>query len=175
MRKLKLDELNRLSAAEFKTRKKFPVSVVLDNIRSGYNVGSFFRTADAFAIDKIFLCGFTPVPPHPEIFKTAIGAEETVTWEYVAKVGSLIRDLKSRGKYCVGIEQTDESVPLQEAGFPDQPLALVFGNEVNGITDTILEDLDSVWEVPQFGTKHSLNVSVCGGIVLWEVVRRMMV
>lgn len=173
MRKLKLDELNRLSAAEFKTREKFPVSIVLDNIRSGYNVGSFFRTADAFAIDKIFICGFTPVPPHPEIFKTAIGAEETVVWEYVAGVGSLIRDLKTAGKYCVGIEQTDASVPLHEVRFPDQPLALVFGNEVNGITETILEDLDAVWEVPQFGTKHSLNVSVCGGIVLWEVVRGM--
>lgn len=174
MRKLKLQELNRLSAEEFREQEKFPVAVILDNIRSGMNVGSFFRTGDAFAIEKIFLTGYTPVPPHKEIFKTAIGATETVDWEYHADVKILIQTLHSAGWTCVGIEQTDASVFLQNVRIPDRPLALIFGNEVRGLSESILPDLDEVWEVPQFGTKHSLNVSVCGGIVLWDVIRQLM-
>lgn len=173
MRKLKLDELNRLSVEEFRQRKKFPVAIVLDNIRSGMNVGSFFRTGDAFAVRKIYLTGYTPVPPHKEIFKTAIGATETIDWEYHPEIKDLILELQSRDWYCIGIEQTDASVFLQDARIPTQPIALIFGNEVNGLSDSVLPELDEIWEVPQYGTKHSLNVSVCGGIVLWDVIRRM--
>lgn len=174
MRKLKLDELDRVTPEEFKEQKKFPVSVVLDNIRSGMNVGSFFRTGDAFAVEKIYLTGYTPCPPHKEIFKTAIGASETVEWEHHEEVVSLVHSLKSKGWFCVGIEQTTASVFLQNATKPKQPVAVIFGNEVHGITDELLPLLDEIWEVPQFGTKHSLNVSVCGGIILWEVIRELL-
>ncbi len=173
MRKLKLDELNRLNLEEFEALEKFPVSLVLDNIRSGLNVGSFFRTADAFALEHIYLCGYTPIPPHPEIFKTAIGATKAISWTHIPDVSEAIRQLKATGYTCIGIEQTTESIPLHEVQLPDQPIALVFGNEVNGLTEEILPNLDAIWEIPQYGTKHSLNVSVCGGIVLWEVIRRM--
>lgn len=173
MRKLKLDELNRLNLEEFAALEKFPVSIILDNIRSGVNVGSFFRTADAFALRHIYLCGYTPNPPHPEIFKTAIGATETIRWTHIPDVVEAISHLKASGHVCIGIEQTDVSIPLHKIQLPDQPMALVFGNEVNGLTGEILPQLDAIWEIPQFGTKHSLNVSVCGGIVLWEVIRRM--
>lgn len=173
MRKLKLDELNRPSLQEFQELKKFPVTVVLDNIRSGHNVGSFFRTADGFALKKIVLCGYTPAPPHPEIFKTAIGATKAVSWSHIPDIHLAMSELKSKGFHCVGVEQTTKSISLTEARIPDRRLALIFGNEVNGITSSILPLLDEVWEVPQFGTKHSLNVAVCGGIVLWEVIRQM--
>lgn len=175
MRKLKLDELNRLSVEEFKAREKFSVSIVLDNIRSGFNVGSFFRTADAFALEQIILCGFTPQPPHPEIFKTAIGATEGMEWRYEEHIENAILKLKKKKHRCIGIEQTNQSIPLNETSLQqNQSIALVFGNEVNGLTTEILPLLDEVWEIPQFGTKHSLNVSVCGGIVLWDIVRRLM-
>ena len=173
MRKLKLDELNRPSLQEFQELKKFPVTVVLDNIRSGHNVGSFFRTADGFALEKIILCGYTPAPPHPEIFKTAIGATRAVSWSHISDIKLALDELKSEGYHCVGVEQTTRSISLTEAKIPNQPMALIFGNEVNGLTTSILPLLDEVWEVPQFGTKHSLNVAVCGGIVLWEVIRQM--
>lgn len=174
MRKLKLDELGRLTLQEFHAVDKFPVCIVLDNIRSGLNVGSFFRTADAFALENIYLCGYTPTPPHPEIFKTAIGATEAISWNHHEDVGATIEHLKEKGFLCVGVEQTDSSIPLHKTAVSDgQPIALVFGNEVNGLTTEILPILDEVWEVPQYGTKHSLNVSVCGGIVLWEVIRKL--
>ncbi|MBY5957135.1 TrmH family RNA methyltransferase [Membranicola marinus] len=173
MRKLKLDELNRLNLKEFKELEKYPVHIVLDNIRSGVNVGSFFRTADAFALEHIHLCGYTPKPPHAEIFKTAIGSTKTVNWTHTPDVHDSIHQLKKAGCYCIGIEQTDQSILLHQVTHLQTPIALVFGNEVNGLTEGILPLLDEVWEVPQFGTKHSLNVSVCGGIVLWEVIRSL--
>lgn len=175
MRKLKLDELERLNLEDFHALEKFPVVIVLDNIRSGLNVGSFFRTADGFAVEQIFLCGYTPTPPHPEIFKTAIGATKSIKWSHFPNVMDAILHLKSQNYHCVGIEQTTVSIPLDRSHIPSKPLALIFGNEVNGLTESILPILDEIWEIPQFGTKHSLNVSVCGGIVLWEVIRQILV
>src|SRR5690625_1458996 len=157
MRKRKLDELNRETPADFKEIKKFLVSVVLDNIRSGMNVGSFFRTGDAFAIEKIYLTGYTPRPPHKEIFKTAIGASETVAWEHHQEAVPLIRSLKSKGWYCVGIEQTTASVFLQNVTKPRQPIAVDFSNEDHGIHENHIPLIDEVCEVTQCGTKHSLN------------------
>ncbi|WP_236976560.1 RNA methyltransferase [Membranihabitans maritimus] len=174
MRKLKLDELNRISVDEFRSKDKNPVVVVLDNIRSGVNVGSFFRTCDAFLIEKLWLCGYTPCPPHKEIFKTAIGAHESVEWESMPQVGDCIEQLKSEGYYCVGIEQTDQSIELQSRTEVKCPTALVFGNEVSGISDNILDLLDEVWEIPQYGTKHSLNVSVSAGIIIWDVIKELL-
>lgn len=174
MRKLKLDELQRPNLEEFHALEKFPVTVVLDNIRSGLNVGSFFRTADGFALEQIILCGYTPTPPHPEIFKTAIGATKSIPWTHYEDIGDAIKWLRERENVCIGIEQTTVSVPLNEIKVPTSRLALFFGNEVNGLTASILPSMDQIWEVPQFGTKHSLNVSVCGGVVLWEVIRQLM-
>lgn len=174
MRKLKLDELQRPNLEEFHALEKFPVTVVLDNIRSGLNVGSFFRTADGFALEQIILCGYTPTPPHPEIFKTAIGATKSIPWTHYEDIGDAIKWLLEREYVCIGIEQTTVSVPLNEIKVPTSRLALFFGNEVNGLTASILPSMDQIWEVPQFGTKHSLNVSVCGRVVLWEVIRQLM-
>ncbi len=169
MRKLKLKELKRISVEEFKNKKKTSVVLVLDNIRSAMNVGSFFRTADAFAIEKIYLCGISATPPHREINKTAIGATDSVSWEYVKTTKDCLVDLRKQGYHISGIEQTDNSVMLQDYK-PEKgkKYALVFGNEVNGISDDIMEDLDDAIEIPQFGTKHSFNVSVSGGIILWH-------
>lgn len=172
MKKQKLDELGRLTEEAYKKASKIPLVLVLDNIRSAYNVGSFFRSADAFRIKKIYLCGISATPPHKEILKTAIGAEDTVAWEYVADAEQCAQELKDSGFTLVGIEQTDESVSLQDVEIKtDQFYALVFGNEVDGLSAEVLPLLDYAVEVPQFGTKHSFNVSVCGGIVLWEYAR----
>lgn len=173
MRKLKLEELNRTSVKLFKEQEKFPIVVILDNVRSALNVGAFFRTCDAFAIEKLILLGITAQPPHKEINKTAIGATASVNWEHHDKGQDLISDLKSNGYKVYGIEQTDQSELLQKQDFSNQKLALIFGNEVDGISDEILELLDVSLEIPQFGTKHSLNVSVCGGMVIWDVVKSM--
>lgn len=172
MRKLKLEELNRVSIPEFKAQEKHPVYIVLDNIRSGLNVGSVFRTADAFAIKEILLTGICPQPPHKEIHKSAIGATASVEWRYFEKVEDAIYDLKKDGVRVLGVEQTDESISLQKGFDKDQgAIALVFGNEVNGLSDAVLPLLDDSIEVPQFGTKHSLNISVCAGILMWESVK----
>lgn len=169
MRKLKLDELGRKSVEEFKKAKKNQIILVLDNIRSAMNVGSFFRTADAFALESIVLCGITAQPPHREINKTAIGADRSVDWSYVKEIKEAILSLKSNGYKIIGIEQTSHSTLLQDFNpDPDQKIALIFGNEVDGISEQILELLDDCLEIPQFGTKHSLNVSVTGGVVLWH-------
>lgn len=171
-RKLKLWELNRLDEATFKNQKKFPITVVLDDIRSFNNVGSFFRTADAFNIEKIYLCGITPQPPHREIHKTALGATETVDWEYRSSILELVTELKSSGKCICSIEQAEETLLLNKSHeIQDQELVLVFGNEVHGVHQEVIDFSDYVVEIPQFGTKHSLNVSVCAGVVLWEFVR----
>lgn len=172
-RKLKLWEIGRVDEETFRTQEKFPVIVVLNDIRSLNNIGSFFRTADAFNIRKIYLCGITAVPPHREIQKTALGATETVDWEYRKSVTELVEELKRSGVKVCTIEQAEETTPLNEVGnLPDATFALVFGNEVDGVDQQIVDASDYVIEIPQFGTKHSLNVSVCAGIVLWEFAKR---
>lgn len=172
MRKLKLHELGRSSLAEYQQKGKTKITLVLDNIRSAMNVGSFFRTADAFALEKIVLCGITAQPPHREINKTAIGADQSVEWIYEKDISKAVSTLKQEGYHITGVEQTDESVLLQEfKPDPNCPYALIFGNEVNGLSDSILPALDRCIEIPQFGTKHSLNVSVSAGIVIWHFMQ----
>lgn len=174
MRKLKLDELGRDSLEAYKKKKKFPVVVILDNIRSGWNVGSIFRTADAFALEGIYLCGITAKPPHREILKSAIGASETVNWSYFEDVFQCVQHVKSKNFKLIGVEQTDQSMLLQNLKWSsDTKYALVFGNEVQGIKNEILPLLDVALEIPQFGTKHSLNVGVCAGIVLWDIIHNL--
>ncbi len=171
-RKLKLWELNRLTNEEFKHQEKFPIIVVLDNIRSLNNIGSFFRTSDAFNVQKIYLCGITAQPPNREIQKTALGATESVEWEYVEDVLSLIDDLKKSNVVICPVEQAEKTTLLQEVKInPELTYALIFGNEVEGVNQQIIDKSDLILEIPQFGTKHSLNVSVCAGAVLWEFVR----
>lgn len=174
-RKLKLDELKRDSLEQFKQKEKHPIIVVLDNIRSLNNVGSFFRTGDAFNIEKIYLCGITAQPPHREIRKTALGATESVNWEYVENTVEVVRDLKARGFKTFAVEQAVKTTLLQDAEFGGKGVALIFGNEVEGVQDEVIAACDEVLEIPQFGTKHSLNVSVCGGAVLWEVTKKFIV
>mgnify|MGYP003403469842 CR=1 FL=1 len=172
MRKLKLEELDRVSIDEYKSTAKIPVVAVLDNIRSAMNVGSVFRTADAFAIEKIIICGISATPPNREITKTAIGATESVVWEYIENVSDAVSNLKNDGYIIAGIEQTDASVLLTDYTFNTEKIAVVFGNEVDGVSDEVINELDVCIEIPQFGTKHSLNVSVCAGIVLWELAKK---
>lgn len=168
-RKLKLEELGRKSIEEFKSMEKSPIIVVLDSVRSALNIGSVFRTADAFAIKEIILCGISATPPSREITKTAIGATESVQWSYEKNIKDTVQKLKANGYLIVGIEQTDNSVFLQDFSHEQEKIAVIFGNEVDGINDEILDDLDLSIEIPQYGTKHSLNVSVCAGIVLWTL------
>ncbi|MCB0665000.1 MAG: RNA methyltransferase [Saprospiraceae bacterium] len=175
MRKLRTEELNRKSVEEFRTMPKLPVAVVLDNIRSGLNVGSIFRTADAFAIKHIYLCGITATPPHREILKSAIGATESVTWSHHDSIVECLSGLKREGYEIIGIEHTSTSRNIQEFDpEPGQPVALVLGNEVEGISDVTLNFLDFCFEIPQIGTKHSLNVSVCAGIALWYCFEKLL-
>lgn len=171
-RKLKLWELGRVSEEEFKAQEKFPITVVLDNIRSLNNVGTFFRTCDAFNVKEIILCGITGTPPHREINKTAIGATESVSWRYVENVDDAIKELKKSGKKICAIEQTEDTHFLNDMNVSlGDEYALVFGNEVDGVQQSVINSSDFVIEIPQFGTKHSLNVSVCAGVCLWEFVR----
>ena len=172
MRKLKLEELGRISMEEYQVIAKVPIVAVLDSIRSALNVGSVFRTADAFAIEKIVICGISATPPNREITKTAIGATESVTWEYVKDIKDAVMKLKMEGYSIIGVEQTDQSLMLNQLRPTDEKIAVIFGNEVDGVSDEILNDLDYCIEIPQHGTKHSLNVSVCAGIVLWELAKR---
>jgi len=175
MRKLAMDELNRKSVDEFRQSEKTPVIVVLDNIRSMHNVGSVFRTADAFLIRAVYLCGYTPQPPHRDIHKNALGATETVDWQYFATTVEAVQSLKSAGYSVYAVEQTEGSIPLQEFALPDVgQLAVVFGNEVSGVGEEALGLCDGCVEIPQWGMKHSLNISIAAGIVLWELVRRRM-
>lgn len=170
MKKLKREELGRVSAEEFRTQEKLPVCILLDNIRSLYNVGSIFRTADAFSAEKIFLTGITGTPPHREIEKAALGATNTVAWEYADDPGALAAALKQQGWQIVIVEQTSESIPLQS--FQAGPrTCLVFGNEIDGVSEGVIAQADVAVEIPQAGTKHSLNVSVCAGIVVWEIFK----
>jgi tRNA G18 (ribose-2'-O)-methylase SpoU len=172
MRKLGMDELNRKSVNEFRRSEKIPVVVVLDNIRSMHNVGSVFRTADAFLLQRILLCGYTPQPPHRDIHKTALGATETVDWAYFPDTAAAVRSLKADGYRIFAVEQVENSIPLQEfAAQLSGPLAVIFGNEVSGVGEEALKLCDGSVEIPQWGMKHSLNISIAAGIVLWELVR----
>lgn len=170
MKKLKLEELGRISIEEFKEAAKIPVCILLDNVRSLHNVGSSFRTADAFRIEKIYLTGITGTPPHREIHKTALGSTDSVAWKYFENPAGAVRQLKEEGYQIVIIEQTTESLPLQKF-LPEEgkKYCLVFGNEVHGVSEPVIELADVAIEIPQSGTKHSLNISVCLGIVVWEV------
>ena len=174
MKKLKLEELGRISVNEFKEVKKIPVCILLDNVRSLHNVGSAFRTADAFRIEKIYLTGITGTPPHREIQKTALGATESVDWEYAESSVNVIQHLRSQDYKIVIIEQTTESKPLQSF-IPEKDFkyCLVFGNEVDGVSEDVIQLADVALEIPQTGTKHSLNISVCLGIVTWEFFKEI--
>ncbi len=171
MRKLRLSELNRPNLETYQAAVKFPVVVVLDNIRSGLNIGSFFRTTEAFLFESIYLTGICATPPHKEIEKTAIGSTDSVHWKYYEKVTDCIIQLKADGYTIIGVEQTDNSQSLVSfrPPVPQEKLALIFGNEVKGVSNDVLPLLNEAIEIPQHGTKHSLNVSVCGGIVLWKI------
>lgn len=170
MRKLSNDELNRLSATEFRACDKLPFIVVLDNVRSLYNVGSVFRTADAFLCEAIYLCGITACPPNKEIHKTALGAEETVKWQYFDDTAVAVQQLKADGWQIVAIEQAENSISLQSFKVDrSAKYAFVFGHEVKGVCQEVMDCCDVCLEIPQFGTKHSLNISVSAGIVLWEI------
>jgi tRNA G18 (ribose-2'-O)-methylase SpoU len=166
-------ELERVSEEEFKQQKKFPIIVILNDIRSLNNIGSFFRTADAFNVEKIYLCGITANPPHRDIQKTALGATETVEWEYRRSIIDLVHELKAQGVAICSIEQTEKTTFLQDvAHLPEEKFALIFGNEVNGVDQNVIDASNYIIEIPQFGTKHSLNVSVCAGVVLWEFSKK---
>lgn len=175
MQKLKNEELGRLSQKEYQAAGKLPVVVVLDNVRSHLNVGSVFRTADAFRIEGLHLCGITGCPPHRDIQKTALGATETVAWQYFNETNESIANLKGGGYLIVSVEQAKGACWLQEFMINGHhKLALVFGNEVDGVQQDIVSNSDQIIEIPQFGSKHSLNVSVAAGVVLWEIVRRQL-
>jgi tRNA G18 (ribose-2'-O)-methylase SpoU len=172
-KKLKLWELNRATDQEFKSQEKYPITVVLDSIRSLTNVGAFFRTCDAFNVDKIYLCGITAAPPHREIQKTALGATDSMNWEHRDSIFEVISELKASGKKICSIEQTEKTTLLQNVSdLPKNHFVLVFGNEVNGVDQEVINLSDHIIEIPQFGTKHSLNVSVCAGIVIWEFAKK---
>ena len=171
-RKLKLDELNRVSVEEFKSQKKLPIIVVLDNVRSLSNVGSFFRTSDAFKIEAIYLCGITAQPPHREIQKTALGATESVEWEYFETTEQALDRLKKKEFLIYAIEQTKNSIYLQEVTYNLEKVALIFGNEVDGVGQNVINLSKNSIEIPQFGTKHSLNVSISYGVVLWHLANQ---
>jgi 23S rRNA (guanosine2251-2'-O)-methyltransferase len=172
-RKLKLWELDRVSEEEFKQQEKFPVIVILDSIRSLNNIGSFFRTADAFNVEKIYLCGITATPPHRDIQKTALGATESVEWEHRTNIIELIEELKKDDVKICSIEQAEKTTFLQDVpNLPKGKYALIFGNEVDGVDQEAIDHSDYIIEIPQFGTKHSLNVSVCAGVVMWEFAKR---
>jgi len=174
VRKLSLKELNRVSPTEFKLQEKTPLVIVLDNVRSGLNVGSAFRTGDAFACASVYLCGITAQPPHREILKTAIGATESMDWQYFEKTTDAIQDLRKQGYTILAIEQAEGSVQLQDFEVDTNgKYAVVFGNEVKGVGEEVMQMIDACIEVPQFGTKHSLNISVCVGVVCWDIFRKM--
>jgi 23S rRNA (guanosine2251-2'-O)-methyltransferase len=172
MKKLSLTQLNRLTVPEFKQSKKIPITILLDNVRSLHNVGSAFRTADAFRIEKIFLTGITGIPPHREIEKTALGATTSVDWQYIESPATAAAQLKQLSYAIIAVEQTTDSIPLQHFNpAKKEKLCLVFGNEIHGVSDEVIALADTALEIPQSGTKHSLNISVCLGIVVWTVSR----
>ena len=174
MRKLKITELNRLTVDEFKQANKLPLAVILDEVRSLHNIGSVFRTWDAFLVERIYLCGITATPPHPEMHKTALGAEDTVDWKYVKHTLEAVEELHNEGYTVLAIEQVEGSTMLDELELePDKKYAIVMGNEVKGVQQEVIDACDGCIEIPQYGTKHSLNVSVTTGIVLWEFANKL--
>jgi 23S rRNA (guanosine2251-2'-O)-methyltransferase len=175
MQKLSMDELNRKSPEEFKRSEKTPVIAVLENIRSAYNVGSVFRTSDAFLLQSIYITGYTAQPPHKEIKKTALGAEESVEWKYFNNAESAIQDLKSQGYIVYAVEQVKNSLLLEQVNFKtDEKIAVIFGNEVSGVEQETILLCDGCIEIPQLGIKHSLNIATAAGVVLWEIIRTRM-
>ena len=174
MRKLKNNELSRLSVDEFKQSEKTPLIIVLDNIRSLNNIGSVFRTSDAFLIEKIYLCGITAKPPHKDIHKTALGSTDTVAWEYVENTLELLKKLKAKNVQIISIEQAENATMLNDfKPEPDTTYAIVFGNEVKGVQQDVVDVSDVVVEIPQYGTKHSLNISVSAGVVVWDLFNKV--
>ena len=173
MKKLKNKDLQRINIAEFKSAKKTPITIVLDNVRSALNVGSVFRTSDAFLIENIILCGITATPPNKEIRKAALGASDSVNWEFQKNTIDAVTNLKNNDYHIMAIEQADKSSKLNNFTLPTKPIAIIMGNEVKGVSQEVIDICDEVMEIPQFGTKHSLNISVTTGIVIWELCRKM--
>ncbi len=175
MRKLKITELQRLNVAEYKEEEKTPLVIVLDNIRSMHNVGSVFRTADAFRLEGLYLCGISACPPQAEIHKTALGAEDSVDWQYYQETELALQELKAKGYELYALEQAEHSLSLPEfTAKTDKKYALVLGNEVHGVQQSVINLCDACLEIPQFGTKHSLNVSVASGIAIWQMVQGLL-
>ncbi|HHT34768.1 MAG TPA: RNA methyltransferase [Bacteroidales bacterium] len=173
-RKLKLEELNRLSVEEFRTAEKIPLTVVLDNVRSQHNIGSVFRTCDAFRVEEILLCGITATPPNAEIHKTALGAEDSVQWRYLDETLTAVRQLQDSGYTVYSVEQAEKSLSLETMELQrDKKYAVILGHEVHGVQQPVVDACDGCIEIPQFGTKHSLNVSVAAGIVIWDFFRQL--
>lgn len=174
MKKLSMSDLNRISPEEFKSSEKMPVVIVLDDVRSAYNVGSIFRTADAFRVDGIYICGISARPPHKDISKTALGATDSVEWKYYQDVQIAVKSLKDEGYKIYAIEQVDESISLEKF-HPEKgtKIAIIFGHEVFGVKEELFPIIDGCIEIPQFGTKHSFNVAISAGIVLWELARKL--
>ena len=173
MRKLKNNELGRINIEEFKRATKTPITIILDNVRSAINVGSIFRTSDAFLIENIILCGITATPPDKEIRKAALGSTDSVKWEFFKNTIDAVSKLKTEGYHIIGIEQADKSTMLNDISLPKKPIAIIMGNEVNGVAQEVIDACNAVIEIPQFGTKHSLNISVTAGIVIWELWRKL--
>ena len=173
MHKLRTIEMNRLTLDEFHEAKKLPLIVVLDDVRSLHNVGAVFRSSDAFRVEAVYLCGITATPPHPEIHKTALGGEDSVDWHYFDSAADAVRELQGEGVYVYSIEQVEGSTKLQHLSLDtSRRYAVVLGNEVKGVSQEVVDLADGCLEIPQFGTKHSLNVSVTAGIVIWEVAKQ---
>ena len=173
MKKLKNKDLQRINIEAFKSAEKTPITIVLDNVRSAINVGSVFRTSDAFLIENIILCGITATPPNKEIRKAALGSTDSVNWKYIKNTTDAVKQLIKDGYYVVGVEQADKSTQLNEFELPKKPIAIIMGNEVNGVSQEVIDICNEVIEIPQFGTKHSLNVSVSAGILIWKIWEKM--
>jgi len=173
MKKLKNKDLQRINIEEFKNTEKTPITIVLDNVRSALNVGSVFRTSDAFLIENIILCGITACPPNKDIRKAALGSTDSVRWEYSENTMGAVSQLIEEGYYVVGVEQANKSTMLNNFKLPNKPIAIIMGNEVNGVTQEVIDICNQVIEIPQFGTKHSLNISVTTGIVIWDLWKKL--
>ena len=173
MKKLKNKDLKRINIVEFKHAKKTPITIVLDNVRSALNVGSIFRTADAFLIEKIILCGITTTPPNKEIRKVALGSTNSVDLEFEKSTLNTVSKLKKNGYYMIAVEQTEGSTKLNSCTLPKKPIAIIMGHEINGVSQDVINICDEAIEIPQFGTKHSLNISIATGIVVWELWRKL--
>ncbi|MAB95387.1 MAG: RNA methyltransferase [Flavobacteriales bacterium] len=173
MEKLKNKDLERISIEEFKKSRKTPITIVLDNVRSSLNVGSVFRTSDAFLIEKIILCGITPTPPNKDIRKSALGSTNSVDWDYENNTIDAVLKLKKNNYQIIGVEQVKESIMLNNFNISKDPIAIIFGNEVDGVNNDVINLCNEIIEIPQFGTKHSLNISVSSGIVIWELWNKL--